>query len=172
MCPAVVQQPSGGIPWLSRDRSNFSRSLCCYFQTGLPRSTWFGLVSAPPATPAAPPAGRQKVSPALGRVAELALNRRVYQAGGKRAMVITTIEVRKTLATLARLISMLEQRSGILDDDQLRLLEHLRQRRHSLGSLLEAREAERAKPVIDLGVWRDGALVPDAFEPQLEISAL
>jgi hypothetical protein len=87
-------------------------------------------------------------------------------------MVMTTLEARRTLTALERLLAALEPRSSGFDGDQLRLLQRLRHRRRSLRGLLAAREAERAKKIIDLGVWRDGALPPAGLESQLSRSML
>jgi hypothetical protein len=85
---------------------------------------------------------------------------------------MTTLEARKTLAVLERLLAAVEQHRRPLDGDELRVVRRLHQRRCSLRDLLAAREAERAKNVIDLALWRDGGRPAAAREPELGASAI
>lgn len=73
---------------------------------------------------------------------------------------MTTDEARRTLLALDGLIAALEQKSGSLDRDQLQILRMLRRRRGMLRGLLNVRDAERAKKVVDLELWRDGYVEP------------
>lgn len=87
-------------------------------------------------------------------------------------MVMTTLEAQKTLATLERLVAVFEQRIGRLDGDQDRLLQRLQERRRTLRELVEAREAELAKKIIDFALWRDDPPFPPEPEPHLGASVL
>lgn len=75
-------------------------------------------------------------------------------------MTMTTLEARKTLANLETLIAALEQKSGVLDRDDLVALRSLRHRRSSLRGLLAVREIERPKKIVQLELWRDGYMRP------------
>ena len=75
-------------------------------------------------------------------------------------MTMTTLEARKTLANLETLIAALEQKSGVLDRDDLVALRSLRHRRSSLRGLLAVREIERPKKIVHLELWRDGYMRP------------
>ncbi len=73
---------------------------------------------------------------------------------------MTTLEARKTLANLETLIAALEQKSGVLDRDDLVALRSLRHRRSLLRGLLAVREIERPKKIVHLELWRDGYMRP------------
>ncbi len=73
---------------------------------------------------------------------------------------MTTLEARKTLANLETLIAALEQKSGVLDRDDLVALRSLRHRRSSLRGLLAVRDIERPKKIVQLELWRDGYMRP------------
>ena len=75
-------------------------------------------------------------------------------------MTMTTLEARKTLANLETLIAALEQKSGVLDRDDLVALRSLRHRRSSLRGLLAVRDIERPKKIVQLELWRDGYMRP------------
>jgi hypothetical protein len=64
-------------------------------------------------------------------------------------MVMTTLEVRKTLTVLERLVVALE-----------------------LRRLVAAREAELEKKIVSFALWRDETLPDPALEPQLGASAI
>jgi hypothetical protein len=100
------------------------------------------------------------------------LNLRVYQLEEERAMVMTTLEVRKTLTVLERLVVALELRRVILDADEKRLLLRLEERRSTLRRLVAAREAELEKKIVSFALWRDETLPDPALEPQLGASAI
>ena len=73
---------------------------------------------------------------------------------------MTTLEARRTLATLETLVAAIEQRAGALDRDDLLALRSLRHRRSSLRGLLAVREIERPKKIVRLELWRDGHIRP------------
>lgn len=87
-------------------------------------------------------------------------------------MVMTTLEVRKTLALLERLLAALEQRRGGLDSGEPFVLQRLRERRSALRGLLAARETEREKKIVSFALWRDETVPAPALEPQLGASAI
>jgi hypothetical protein len=73
-------------------------------------------------------------------------------------MVMTTLEARKILSVIERLVTVLEQRRSSLDREQICLLQRLHDRRRTLRDLVTAREAERAKKIIDFALWRDNPI--------------
>jgi hypothetical protein len=75
-------------------------------------------------------------------------------------MAMTSPEARKALSALDTLIAALEQKSGMLDRDNLLALRSLRHRRSALRGLLAVREIERAKKIVHLELWRDGYMRP------------
>lgn len=87
-------------------------------------------------------------------------------------MVMTTLEVRKTLTVLERVVAMLEQRRRILEDDEHRLLQRLLERRSALRTLITAREAEREKKIVSFALWRDETLASPLLDPQLDANAI
>jgi len=91
---------------------------------------------------------------------ERRFNQRVYKIGEGNPMAMTSLEARKTLASLETLIAALERQGGSLDRDELLALRSLRHRRSSLRTLLAVREIERAKKIVHLELWRDGYMRP------------
>jgi septal ring factor EnvC (AmiA/AmiB activator) len=100
------------------------------------------------------------------------LNLRVYQGEEERAMVMTTLEIQKTLTVLERLLAALEQRGSALGGDERRLLRRLQERRQALHGLITAREAEREKKIVSFAFWRDETLHVRVHEPPLSAGAI
>ena len=87
-------------------------------------------------------------------------------------MVMTTLEIRKTLAVLERLVAALERRGSALGGDERRLLQRLQERRRALHGLIAAREAEREKKIVSFAFWRDETLHVHVHKPPLGAGAI
>jgi hypothetical protein len=105
-------------------------------------------------------------------LAEPSLNPSVHGDEEERAMVMTTLEAEKTLAALDRLVAIFDKRIGILDGEQRRLLQRLRERQRTLRQLVAAREKERTKKIIDFALWRDDPPLPPEPEAELDASVV
>ena len=78
-------------------------------------------------------------------------------------MVMTTLELEKTLQMLERLLAVLEHRRRPLDADERRLRQRLEERRDGLRALIAARRAEREKKIVRFAFWREDALPAPPF---------
>ena len=87
-------------------------------------------------------------------------------------MVMTTLELEKTLQMLERLLAVLEHRRYPLEADERRLRQRLEERRGSLRALIAARHAEREKKIVRFALWRDDTLPIPSLEVELDANAI
>ncbi len=87
-------------------------------------------------------------------------------------MVMTTLELEKTLQMLERVLAVLEHRRYPLDADERRLQQRLEERRGGLRALIDARHAERQKKIVRFALWHEDTLPPPPFALELGADAI
>jgi hypothetical protein len=87
-------------------------------------------------------------------------------------MVMTTLELERTLQMLDRVLGALEHRRDPLEPDECRLRRRLEERRGDLRALIAARKAEREKKVIRFNLWLDDTLPVPSLAPELDADAI